>query len=49
VTADALVEREKAAERDLAEATSDAERKAAEKAVAMAGDLRRAQAYHATR
>ena len=49
VTADALVEREKAAERDLIEATNEAERQAAEKAVAVAGDLRRAQAYHATR
>ena len=49
VTADALVEREKAAERDLAEASSEAERITAEKAVSVAGDLRRAQAYYATR
>ena len=49
VTADALVEREKAAERDLAEASSDAEQITAEKAVSVAGDLRRAQAYYATR
>ena len=49
VTADALVEREKAAERDLVEASSEAERQAAEKAVSVAGDLRRAQAYYASR
>jgi F-type H+-transporting ATPase subunit epsilon len=49
VTVDALVEREKIAERALADASSEAERQAAEKAIAVAGDLRRAQAYYATR
>jgi F-type H+-transporting ATPase subunit epsilon len=49
VTADSLIEREKAAERELALASSDADRQAAEEAIAVAADLRRAQAYYATR
>ena len=49
VSAEQLAERERAAERDLADAGSDAERAAAEKAVTVARDLRRAQAYYASR
>jgi F-type H+-transporting ATPase subunit epsilon len=49
VTADQLAERERAAERDLGEAATDAEKVAATKALAVAKDLRRAQAYYASR
>ena len=49
VTADQLAERERAAERDLADAATDAEKAAAEKDLAIAKDLRRAQAYYASR
>lgn len=49
VSAEQLAERERAAERDLAEASSEAEKAAAEKAVTVARDLRRAQAYYASR
>ena len=49
VTAEQLAEREKAAERDLVDAATDAERAAAEKDLAIAKDLRRAQAYYSVR
>lgn len=49
VTAEQLAERERAAERDIADAGNDAEKAAAEKALAVAKDLRRAQAYYASR
>lgn len=49
VTPEHLAERERAAERELADATTDAEKAAAQKAVAVAKDLRRAQAYYASR
>jgi len=49
VTAEQLAERERAAERELMDARGDQEKAAAEKAVAVAKDLRRAQAYYATR
>jgi F-type H+-transporting ATPase subunit epsilon len=48
-TPDLLAERERAAERDITDAGNDAERAAAEKALAVARDLRRAQAYYASR
>ena len=49
VTAEDLAERERAAERDLMDAQGEHEKAAAGKAVAVARDLRRAQAYYATR
>ena len=49
VTAAQLVERERAAERDLTNAATEADRASAEKAVAVARDLQRAQAYYAGR
>ena len=49
VTAEQLAERERAAERDITDAGNDAEKAAAEKALAAAKDLRRAQAYYASR
>jgi F-type H+-transporting ATPase subunit epsilon len=49
VTAEQLAQREQAAERDLADAATDAEKAAALKELAIAKDLRRAQAYYATR
>ena len=49
VTPDQLAEREKKAEEDLSDAATDAEKAAAQKALAVAKDLRRAQAYYATR
>jgi F-type H+-transporting ATPase subunit epsilon len=49
VTAEQLAERERAAERELVDAQGDQEKAVAEKAVAVAKDLRRAQAYYATR
>ena len=49
VTAEDLAERERAAERDLVDAQGEHEKAAAAKAVAIARDLRRAQAYYATR
>ena len=49
VTAEQLAEREQAAERDLVDAANDAERAAAQKDLAVAKDLRRAQAYYASR
>lgn len=49
VTPEQLAERERAAERDLTDAANDAEKAAAEKDLAIAKDLRRAQAYYASR
>lgn len=49
VTAEQLAEREKAAELELSDAATDAEKAAAEKELAVAKDLRRAQAYYASR
>lgn len=49
VTVQQLAERERTAERDLAEAETDMEKVSAEKAVAVARDLQRAQAYYANR
>ncbi|MBX9947470.1 MAG: ATP synthase F1 subunit epsilon [Reyranella sp.] len=49
VTAEQLAERERAAERDLTDAATDAEKAAAEKNLTIARDLRRAQAYYAGR
>ena len=49
VTAEQLAERERAAERELVDAQGEHEKAAAEKAVTVAKDLRRAQAYYATR
>lgn len=49
VTAEQLAEREQSAERDLVDAANDAERAAAQKDLAVAKDLRRAQAYYASR
>jgi F-type H+-transporting ATPase subunit epsilon len=49
VTPEQLAERERAAERDLTDAGNDAEKAAAEKDLAIAKDLRRAQAYYASR
>jgi F-type H+-transporting ATPase subunit epsilon len=49
VTAEQLAERERAAERDLVDAANDAEKATALKDLAVAKDLRRAQAYYASR
>lgn len=49
VTPEQLAERERAAERELADAAGDAEKAMAEKNLATAKDLRRAQAYYASR
>ena len=49
VTAEQLAERERQAERDITDAGNDAEKAVAEKALAVAKDLRRAQAYYASR
>ena len=49
VTAEQLVERQRAAERDLVDAATDAEKAAAQKALAVAKDLQRAQAFYAGR
>ena len=49
VTADQLSERERSAEREVADAVDAPARAAAEKNLAIAKDLRRAQAYYATR
>jgi F-type H+-transporting ATPase subunit epsilon len=49
VTAEALAERERQAQTELADAGNDVEKAAAEKALAVAKDLRRAQAYYASR
>jgi F-type H+-transporting ATPase subunit epsilon len=49
VTPEHLAERERAAERDLTDASTEAEKAIAEKELAIAKDLRRAQAYYASR
>ena len=49
VTAEQLAARERQAEHDVTDAGNDAEKAAAEKALAVAKDLRRAQAYYASR
>ena len=49
VTPDQLAERERAAEVTLSDASTDAEKAAAQKDLAVARDLRRAQAYYANR
>ena len=49
VTPDQLAERERAAEVTLSDASTDAEKAAAQKNLAVARDLRRAQAYYAGR
>ena len=49
VTADQLVERQRAAERDLVDAATDTEKAAAQKALSVAKDLQRAQAFYAGR
>ena len=49
VTAEQLVERQQAAERDLVDAATDAEKAAAQRALAVAKDLQRAQAFYAGR
>lgn len=49
VTPEQLAERERAAVRDLSDAATDAEKATAEKELAIAKDLRRAQAYYASR
>ena len=49
VTAEQLAERERQAQHDVTDAANDAEKAAAEKALAVAKDLRRAQAYYASR
>ena len=49
VTAEQLVERQHAAERDLVDAATDAEKAAAQKALAVAKDLQRAQAFYVNR
>lgn len=49
VTAEDLAERERTAEEDFQDAATDAERAAATRELAIVRDLRRAQAYYATR
>ncbi len=49
VTPGQLAERERTAERELADAETDAEKAVAAKELAVAKDLRRAQAYYASR
>lgn len=49
VTPEQLVERERAAEQELADAVSDTEKATAQRSLAVAKDLRRAQAYYAGR
>ena len=49
VTPEQLVERERVAERELADAASEAEKAIAQRNLAVAKDLRRAQAYYASR
>ncbi|WP_428671875.1 ATP synthase F1 subunit epsilon [Reyranella sp.] len=49
VTPDQLVERERAAEVELSDASTDAETAAAQKNLSVIRDLRRAQAYYASR
>ena len=49
VTAEQLAERQRVAERDLVDAATDSEKAAAQKNLAVAKDLQRAQAYYAGR
>ena len=49
VTPDQLADRERAAEIELSDASTDAEKAAAQKNLAVARDLRRAQTYYASR
>ena len=49
VTAEQLADRERQAQNDITDAGNEAEKAAAEKALAVARDLRRAQAYYASR
>lgn len=49
VTPEQLVERERVAEQELADAASDTEKATAQRSLAVAKDLRRAQAYYAGR
>ncbi len=49
VSAEQLAERERLAQNDVTDAATDAEKAAAEKALAVARDLRRVQAYYASR
>jgi len=49
VTPDQLAERERAAEVELSDASTDAEKATAQKNLAVARDLRRAQTYYASR
>ena len=49
VTPEQLAERERTAEEELSDAGSDAEKAIAQKNLAVAKDLRRAQAYYASR
>ena len=49
VTPEQLAERERAAEVELSDASTDAEKAAAQKNLSVAKDLRRAQAYYANR
>ena len=49
LTPEQLAQREKAAEDELSDAATDAEKALAQKNLAVARDLRRAQAYYAGR
>jgi len=49
VTVEQLAERQRTAERDLVDASTDAEKAVAQKNLAVAKDLQRAQAYYAGR
>ena len=49
VTAEQLADRERQAQNDLTDAATDVERAAAQKALTVAKDLRRAQAFYANR
>jgi F-type H+-transporting ATPase subunit epsilon len=49
VTAEQLADRERLAQEELTDAATDAERATAQKNLAIAKDLRRAQAYYASR
>ena len=49
VTAEQLADRERQAQNDLTDAATDVERTAAQKALTVAKDLRRAQAFYANR
>ena len=49
MTAEQLADRERLAQEELSDAATDAEKAAAQKNLAVAKDLRRAQAYYASR